>query len=117
MEEKKSNVLQINVYDDNDNIKKTVEAYFVDIRFGTIKKLLRVLEVDQIEDTSELLETLYFSWKAVTDVLTKVFPDMDEEDWDGVKLSELLPVVVSILKGSFAHILSIPTDSKNVMAE
>jgi hypothetical protein len=42
---------------------------------------------------------------------------MDEEDWDGVKLSELLPVVVAILKGSFAHILSIPTDSKNVIAE
>lgn len=110
-------LLKINVYDEKDEIKKTVEAHFVEIRFGTIKKLLAVLEIDSIEDTSELLKILYGSWKAVTDVLTKVFPDMDEEDWDGVKLSELIPVVVAILKGSFAHILSIPTDSKNVMAE
>lgn len=110
-------ILKINVYDDKDEIKKTVEAYFVDIRFGTIKKLLAVLEIDQIDDTSELLSILYGSWKAVTDVLTKVFPEMEEEDWDGVKLSELLPVVVAILKGSFAHILSIPNESKNVIAE
>ena len=110
-------LLKINVYDDKDEITKTVEAHFVEIRFGTIKKLLAVLEVDSIDDSSELLKTLYKSWKTVTDILTKIFPDMDEEDWDGVKLSELLPVVVAILKGSFSHILSIPTDSKNVIAE
>lgn len=109
--------LKLNVYDEKDEIKKTVEAHFVEIRFGTIKKLLAVLEVDQIDDTSELLKVLYSSWKAVTDVLSKVFPEMEEDDWDGVKLSELLPVVVAILKGSFSHILSIPTDSKNVIAE
>lgn len=110
-------ILKLNVYNEEDEVQKTVEAKFVEIRFGTVKKLLAVLEVDQIDDTSELLKILYGSWKAVTDVLSKVFPDMEEEDWDGVKLSELLPVVVSILKGSFAHILSIPTDSKNVIAE
>jgi hypothetical protein len=109
--------LKLNVYDEKDEIKKTVEAHFVEIRFGTIKKLLAVLEVDQIDDTSELLKVLYGSWKTVTDVLSKVFPEMEEDDWDGVKLSELLPVVVAILKGSFAHILSIPTNSKNVIAE
>lgn len=110
-------ILRLNIYDEENEIKKTVEAHFVEIRFGTIKKLLAVLEVDQIDDTSELLKVLYGSWKAVTDVLSKVFPEMEEDDWDGVKLSELLPIVVSILKGSFAHILSIPTDSKNVIAE
>ena len=110
-------ILRLNIYDEKDEIKKTVEAHFVEIRFGTIKKLLAVLKVDQIDDTSELLKVLYGSWKAVTDVLSKVFPEMEEDDWDGVKLSELLPIVVSILKGSFAHILSIPTDSKNVIAE
>lgn len=110
-------ILRLNIYDEKDEIKKTVEAHFVEIRFGTVKKLLAVLEVDQIDDTSELLKVLYSSWKAVTDVLSKVFPEMEEDDWDGVKLSELLPIVVSILKGSFAHILSIPTDSKNVIAE
>ena len=109
--------LKLNVYDEKDEVQKTVEAKFVEIRFGTIKKLLAVLEVDQIDDTSELLKILYGSWKAVTDVLSKVFPEMEEDDWDGVKLSELLPVVVTILKGSFSHILSIPTDSKNVIAE
>jgi hypothetical protein len=37
---------------------------------------------------------------------------MQEEDWDGVKLSELLPLLVKIMKGSLAQILKIPTEDK-----
>lgn len=106
-------LLKLNVYDEEDRVIKTVEAHFVDIRFGTIQKLLKILEIEDVENSSELLKLLYGSWKAVTKVLTMVFPDMTEEDWDGVKLSELLPVVMGILKGSFVELLSIPTDSKN----
>lgn len=110
-------LLILNVYDDKDEIIKTVEAHFIDIRFGTIKKLLKVLEIENIDDSSELLKTLYGSWTAIIGILTKVFPDMEEKDWDGVKLTELLPVLMAILKGSFAQMLLIPTDSKNVIAE
>ena len=110
-------LLTLNVYNEKDEVIKSVEAHFVEIRFGDIQKLLAVLKVDKIDDTSELLKILYGSWKTVTDILKRVFPDMEEDDWDGVKLSELLPVMVAILKGSFAQILSIPTDSKNVIAE
>lgn len=109
-------IIKLNVYDENDIVIKSVQAHFVDIRFGTIKKLLAILEVDNIEDSAELLKVLYSSWKSVTNILDKVFPDMTEEDWDGVKLTELLPAVYSILKGSFTHILSIPTDPKNEIA-
>lgn len=110
-------LLTLNVYNEKDEVIKSVEAHFVEIRFGTIKKLLGVLEVDSIDDTSELFKILYNSWSSVTSTLEKVFPDMTEEDWDGVKISELLPVIIAIMRGSFTHILSIPTDSKNSIAE
>jgi hypothetical protein len=38
---------------------------------------------------------------------------MKDEDWDNVKVSELIPVILEILKYSFTQMLSIPTDSKN----
>ena len=49
----------------------------------------------------------------MTGVLNRCFPDMEPEDWEHVKVKELLPVVLNILKASFTEILSIPKDPKN----
>ena len=111
------NKLVINVYDDNDNIIKTSEAQVVDFRFGTIRRLMEVLKVDDINDTAELLKTLYKAWNQITNILEKAFPDMHDDDWDNVKLSELLPVLMVIMKSSFIQMMAIPTDSKNLTAE
>jgi hypothetical protein len=105
--------LKICVYDDDDNITKTVEAEVIDLRFGTIRKLMELLNVEDINDTAELLRKVYAAWGQVTKVLAKVFPQMEENDWDNIKLSELMPVLVVILKTSFVQMLDIPNDSKN----
>ena len=109
--------LKINVYDENDNVIKTAEAQVVDLRFGTIRRLMEVLKVDDINDTSELLKTVYKAWNQITKILEKAFPDIKDDDWDNVKLSELVPVLMIILKSSFVQMLTIPTDSKNLTAE
>lgn len=111
MEEKK---LTLNIYDENDNITRTEEAKFVDLRFGTIRSLMQLLKVDDINDTAQLLKTVYSAWDQVTGILGRVFPNMTDEDWENVKLSELMPLLIVVLKSSFAQILTIPTDSKNV---
>lgn len=105
--------LILNVYDDKDNVTKTSEAQLVDLRFGTIRSLMELLNVDDINDTSQLLKTVYGAWEQIITILGRVFPDMAEEDWENIKLSELLPILVIILKSSFVQILSIPNDSKN----
>ena len=104
--------LKINVYDEDDNVIKVVAAQVVDLRFGTIRSLMELLNVDEIEDSAELFTTVYAAWGKITKILAKVFPEMQEEDWDGVKLSELLPLLVKIMKGSLAQILKIPTEDK-----
>lgn len=109
--------LELNVYDENDNIVKTSEAQVIDLRFGTIRSLMELLKVDDINDTAQLLRTVYGAWTQITGILSRVFPDMEEQDWDNIKLSELMPLLVIILKSSFAQILTIPTDSKNVTRE
>lgn len=105
--------LILNVYDEKDNIVKTSEAKLIDLRFGTIRSLMELLNVDDIDDTSQLLKTVYGAWAQITNILGRVFPDMTEEDWENVKLTELLPILMTILKSSFVQILSIPNDSKN----
>lgn len=105
--------LKINIYDDEDNIVKTATAELVEIRFGAIRKLMKLLNVENIEDTSELLKTVYGAWEQLTKLLNGCFIDMTDEDWDNVKISELMPVILAILKYSFTQMLTIPTDSKN----
>jgi hypothetical protein len=105
--------IKLNVYDDENNIVKTSTAEVVELKFGSIRSLMKLLNVDDIDDTAQLLKAVYGAWDQLTKILNGCFPDMTDEDWDNVKLSELIPVLMTILKYSFTQMLAIPTDSKN----
>ena len=105
--------LILNVYDGYGDITKTVTANTVDLEFGTIRSIMELLNIDSIDDTDELLKTVYGAWDNLVLILNRCFPDMDYEDWEHVKLKELMPVLINILKYSFGEILTIPNDSKN----
>lgn len=105
--------LVLKVYDEDDKVTKEVEAKVIDLRFGTVRSLVELLNVEDIDDTAELLKKVYSAWGQITKILSKVFPEMEDADWDNVKLSELLPILVIIFKSSFVQMLAIPADSKN----
>lgn len=105
--------LEITVYDGNDNVVKTCEAQTIDLEFGTVRSLMKLLNVDNMNDTGQLLNVVYNAWEQLVEILGKCFPDMETEDWEHVKLKELIPVIMDILKASFTDILSIPKDPKN----
>lgn len=100
--------LTLNVYDKSGEIVKTCKAEMIDLEFGTIRSLMEILNVENIEDTGALLTSVYGAWSELTDILNQCFPDMQHDDWDHVKLKELIPLVINILKYSFSEILNIP---------
>lgn len=106
-------MIELNVYDEDDAIVKTCESKEIDLRFGTVRSIMKLLKVDNVNDTSELLSMVYDAWDELITVLNRVWPDMDDDDWDNVKLNELVPAILQILKTSFTSILKIPNDSKN----
>lgn len=112
-EKTSENIFEINVYDNDDKVVKTAKAVDADLKFGAIRSIMRLLNIDDINDTGALLKTIYNAWEQLTKILSQCFPDMTEDDWDNVKLEELIPVVVGILRASFGKILTIPSDSKN----
>lgn len=107
------NELILNVYNDNDEVIKTCNAQFVELRFGAIRSIMKLLKVDQIETNLELMNAISGAWEQLTGILGKCFPEMTESDWDNVKMSELIPVVVSILKSSFAKMMDIPREKNS----
>lgn len=106
-------IFTLNVYDKENNIVKTCEAIDAGLKFGAIRSIMKLLSIDDINDTAQLLKTVYSAWEQLTAILSQCFPEMEEEDWDNVKLEELIPVIVGILRTSFGKILTIPSDSKN----
>ena len=109
-------MITINVYDDNGSLIKTVQGEPVHFRFGTIRKLMKLVEIEKAEDTGTLLSIVSGAWNELTRILSRCFPEMEEDDWDGVEINELLPAVVEIVKAAVAEINKIPGDEKKPTA-
>ena len=105
--------LELKVYDEKGNVVKTSKAEMLDLEFGSVRSLMELLNIDDVNDTGHLLRIIYNAWDEIIKILNKCFTDMEYEDWEHVKVKELLPIVVNILKYSFSEILNIPSDSKN----
>ena len=102
--------LELHVYDKSGDVVKSVDANMIDLEFGTVRALMELLNVEQINDTSTLLKTVYSAWDELTGILSQCFPEMEYDDWNHVKLKELIPLVINILKYSFGEILTIPAE-------
>ena len=96
--------MKIKIYDDDNNVVKECAAQTVDIKFGQVAAIMELIDVENVENSGEMLKIVYRAWSQLKKILSRIFPDMTEE--------ELLPVVVAILKSSFSEMMEIPK-SKN----
>ena len=65
---------------------------------------MEILHIEKATDTRELLGTIYDVWGELTDVLSQIFPTLTDDEWNRVKVSELIPVIMEVLKQSFSTI-------------
>ena len=91
---------------------KECTAQTVDVKFGQVSAIMELLDVESVEDSMQLMRMINKAWKQLIKILSKIFPDMEDDDWNNVSLKELLPVLILILKDSFKEMMSIPK-SKN----
>lgn len=103
--------ITINVYEsDMKTVKKTLNASEFDLSFGTIRKLMKLLKIENAADSFELLKIIDEAWEEITEILDTVFIEATENDWNHVKVKELLPALVVIAKYSLTTALKIPTE-------
>lgn len=106
--------LILNVYaDDGKTVAKVCKASTYDLMFGTVMKLMELLKIEDMGNQAEMLRTIYNAWGEIQTVLTAVFPDVADDDWQHVKVKELLPLIIKIAKYSVSEMFAIPTDGKN----
>lgn len=103
---------KLNIYDDNDKIIKTVKAKEFDLKMGTVRKISEIISLDKLDGTKDVVEKLCTAQKELTAILNILFPDMTDSDWDGVKVNELLSIVIDIGKYAVQKALTIPVNSQ-----
>ena len=103
--------LFLTIYDNDGNEVRTEEAQMIDIKFGTIRGLMKLLNIEKVSETPELLSMMIEVWDELIKLLSYIFPNITDEEWDNVSLNELLPLVVDVIKMSFSKMLTIPRES------
>lgn len=103
--------ITLHIYDKTGkNLIKMYEAQPFELPFGTVRKLMAIVKIEDMNDQAELLRTVAQAWDEIISVLCTVFPECSEEEWDTVKTKEVLRVVVQIAKAAISDIFIIPTE-------
>lgn len=102
--------IKIKVYDDNGSVVKECEAKKVKFKFGQVRAIMELLNIEDIPDTVTLMRTIYTAWDQLIRVLDECFIDMTYEDWENVPLDELIPALFSIVRYSFNEMSTIPLE-------
>lgn len=106
--------LTLNVYDKKGKIVvKTCKAGTCELMFGTVQRIMALLKIEELKGEAELLKVIYEAWDELCNVMTEIFPDITDEEWNCVKVKEVIPIIVSIIKTVIVDFIAIPTDSKN----
>ena len=103
--------LVLKIYDtDGKNIVMTYESSTYDLMFGTVKRLMELLKIEDMDNQLEMLKVIYSAWDEIKKVLAGVFPDVQPDEWEHVKVKELLPLIIDIAKFSVQEMFTIPTE-------
>lgn len=102
--------ITLKITDKKGNLIKLYEAQPYELEFGTIRTLMRILKIEDMENQGELLKTLAGAWDEVINVLNEFFPDCNEEEWDKVKVKEVLRVIIEVSKYAISEAFVIPTE-------
>lgn len=110
--------LKLNIYEeDMKTVKKEVTANLIKIPFGIIRKLMVLFNVENLKDSSEILNVIIKCWDDVILILDRIFKDVEEDEWMYIDTNELINVIFKVIKESGKAILKIPSDSKNSLRE
>ena len=103
--------ITLHIYDKSGkNVVKMYEAQPYELPFGTVRKLMAIVKIEDMSNQAELLKIIAQAWDEIMATLNAVFPDCTEEEWDTIKAKEVLNVVIQIAKAAISDTFIIPTE-------
>ena len=106
--------IKIKIYEnDMKTVEKESVAETVAIPFGIIRKLMKLFNVENMENTNDILKIVANSFDEVVKLLERIFPDVTEDEWDYVDIKELVKAIYNLIKKALKDIASVPVNEKN----
>ena len=103
---------KLKIYDTEGNFKREVEAEAVEFEFGIVRKLMALVKIDDIESDIDLIVTVSQAWDSIIKLFEKCFPDVTPEEWDSVKVTDILPLLIEIFRDLLGQMAKIPSSKK-----
>lgn len=111
-------ILKLNIYNKK-NITKTYTAESYDIMFGTVEDLLNLIDLEKFNNSKNDMEFIKVVTEAVVKgfdiikpLLKDIFEGLTDDELRNTKISEIVNILVSIIKITMAQITS-GTKTKN----
>lgn len=89
---------------------KEYKAQPYELEFGTIRKLMEILKVEDMTNQAQLLKAITEAWDDILEVFRNIFPDVTGEEMDKATVKEVLRVTIEIAKFAVSDIFIIPTE-------
>lgn len=110
--------LVLNIYSkekDEKGKRKIIKTYKTDeydLMYGTVEDILTIFDVNNLNDTGEMLKMINKFRSQLNPLLKDVFWGLTDDELRNTQIKELVPVVVNILKLAIEQFSG---DTKNVM--
>ena len=95
---------------------KVLKCEGYDLMLGTIEDFMEIIDLDKMDDDKEVLKMIVEGYGQLKPLLRDIFEDLSDEDFRGIKIAELVSVIIDIGK-SIAVSLNILKTGKNQSGE
>lgn len=99
--------LTLNIYDENNKVKKTYKASEFDLMCGTMEDLVNCIDLDNVDDKVEVGKMVLKVLPQIKPLLKQIFPGVTDSEIRCAKVKELVPIFVSAFKYAFSEIGSL----------
>lgn len=90
--------LKLNIYKNQREVEKTLEAETYDIMYGTVEDLLQIFDPDCLTNNMKIAEMVFKYFNELKPLLKDIFPDLKDEDMRNIKIKELVPLFITVCK-------------------
>lgn len=102
--------LKLNVYK-NREIEKTYVAETYDLMFGTLEDIINLIDLDSFKSTdnaefiSAVAKIIVKGFDQFKPLLKDIFPGLTDEELRRVRVADIVPVVLEVIKYAFTEMI------------
>ena len=105
--------LTLNIYDTNNEVKKTYKASEFDLMWGTIEDLVNCIDIDKTDDNVAVGKMILHVLPQLKPLLKQIFSGLSDSEIRCTKVKELVPICLNAFTYAFKEINTLGDNSGN----